>query len=113
MNSKRVFRGQLNTQVELFSISAQSNEVGETVKTPVSYGVKMVSRSDGEGDEELDGRLISLSVCKYIMRYDATLLQAGTKYYVSDIDGNWDVHNVKVYGPNRKEFIELKCSKRG
>ena len=113
MSSKRVYRGQLNHQVELFQNTVVATTTGARNKTLVSIGKKFVKRIDAQGDEELDGRLIPLNVCKYIMRYDANIHTNGSAYVVRDLDGDWDIHSVILYGSNRKELIELKCSKRG
>ncbi|WP_417832781.1 hypothetical protein [Terasakiella sp.] len=113
MAENTVFAGEMNTLVELYKETTTKNASSETVKTPVSLGQKFVKRIDLGGSEELDGRLISLSVAKYIMRYDKDILTNGTKYYITDQDGDFQINSVNLFGTQRNKFIELKCSKRG
>ena len=113
MSNKGLFAGELNAPIELFEWITAQNEVSESIKSLQSLGVKFAKRMDISGTEQLDGRLISLSVCKYIVRYDATLLREGTKYVVRDQDGDYDINSVATFGQKRNKFIEIKCSKRG
>lgn len=113
MATSTVFAGEMNTLVELFKNTITKNTSSETVKAAVSLGKKFVKRMDLPGSEELDGRLISLSVAKYIMRYDSDILKNGTEYYIKDQDGDYEINSVALFGTQRNKFIELKCSKRG
>lgn len=113
MAENTVYAGELNTLVELFKTTTTKNASSEMVKTPVSLGQKFVKRIDIGGSEELDGRLISLNVAKYHMRYDRDILTNGTKYYIKDQDGDYEINSVNLWGSQRNKFIELKCSKRG
>lgn len=113
MATNLVFAGELNTLVELFKNTITKNASSETVKAAVSLGQKFVKRIDIGGSEDLEGRLISLSVAKYIMRYDKDILKNGTKYYITDQDGDFQINSVNLFGTQRNKFIELKCSKRG
>jgi len=113
MANATIHPGQLKTQVELFKYSTVKNATGEAVKTAVSLGKKFVMRKDAAGGEDEEGKLVSLSVAKYIMRYDRDILAKGTEYFVRDQDGDYEINSVILIGPLRNKFIELKCSKRG
>lgn len=105
--------GQLKTLVELFKYTNVKNAQGEAVKTAVSLGKKFVMRKDTPGGEDEEGKLVSLSVAKYIMRYNSDILKKGTEYFVRDQDGDYEINSVILIGALRNKFIELKCSKRG
>jgi head-tail adaptor len=113
MEKLAIHPGQLKTQVELFEYTTTKDTTGEAVKTAVSKGKKFVQRKDTPGGEDEEGKLVSLSVAKYIMRYNADVLSNGTKYFIRDQDGDYEINSVILIGPHRNRFIELKCSKRG
>ncbi|WP_271856077.1 phage head completion protein [Patiriisocius marinus] len=111
--AKTLFAGELNAPIQLLEQVTVQNSHSESVKTWVVKSTKFSKRIDAGGSEELDGRLIALSVCKYIIRYDAEILKTGTQLAIRDIDGDYDIHSVAHYGTQRNKFIEIKCSKRG
>lgn len=108
-----VFAGELNTLVEVFKNTITKGLTSENINTAVSLGKKFVKRVDFLGNEELDGRLISLSVAKYVMRYDPNMLKLGTQYFIRDQDGDYQINAVALFGSARNKFLEIKCSKRG
>jgi head-tail adaptor len=113
MATDAVFAGQMTSRVEVFKYTSVNNTSGESVKTAVSLGKKWVKRVDVSGSEEEDGRLIALNVAKFMMRYTAEMMLDGTKYIIRDFDGDFEVNSVAQFGPRRKSFLEIKCSKRG
>ena len=113
MATDAVFAGQMNTRVEVFHYTSINNTSGEAVKTAVSLGKRWVKRVDISKDEEEDGRLISLNVAKFMMRYSEDMMLEGTKYFIRDFDGDYEVNSVSMFGQMRKRFLEIKCSKRG
>jgi len=116
MAKSGIYIGQLNRSVEIFLYIDVTTSTGEAVKTPQSYGQKFAKRINPQGGEELDGRLVPLGVCRFIIRYNLHILDNGTKYFVRDLDGDWEINSVaEVEGDNsqRRRFMELKCTKRG
>ena len=113
MATDAVFAGQMTSRVEVFKYTAVSNDSGEAVKTQVSLGKKWVKRVDVSGSEEEDGRLIPLNVAKFMMRYTEEIMLQGTKYFIRDFDGDYEVNSVAMFGNQRKRFLEIKTSKRG
>jgi len=114
MANEKVSIGQLKTVVEVFQYSDVKSTTGEAQKNEQSLGRHRVMRVDAVGKEDVEGRLVGLSVCKYIMRYNEDYLKEGNKYMVRDVDGDWEVNSVRLLpGVQRNRFIELKCSKRG
>lgn len=108
-----VHPGQLKTRVELFHYTSTKTPTGEAVKTAVSIGKLFVKRVDAHGGENEEGKLVSLSVARYIMRYSKNVLEKGTEYFIRDQDGDYEINSVILVGTQRNKFIECKCSKRG
>jgi hypothetical protein len=106
------YAGLFNREVEFFKMEKQNTPTSERASVPVSLGKKRVQRIDVSGQEEEDGKLMSLSVCKFIMRFDRDILINGTKYYIQDLDGKYQVNSINITGPGRNRFLELKCSSR-
>jgi hypothetical protein len=113
MRVEAIHAGELNRVVELFSKTYVNQSTNERVKNDTSLGQKRVMRVDVSGTEAEQGKLVALSVCKYIMRFDLDVLTNGTKYFIRDIDGDYEVNSVSITGPGRNRFLELKCSSRG
>ena len=113
MATDQVFAGQLQDRVEVFKYTSVNNASGEAIKTAVSLGKKWVKRVDISGTEDEDGRLVALNVAKFLMRYTSEMMLEGTKYFIRDFDGDYEVNSVAQFGNRRKSFLEIKCSKRG
>jgi len=106
------FAGLMNREVEFFKNEKQNTDTNERATVAVSLGKKRVQRIDVSGREEEDGKIMSLSVCKFILRFDKDVLINGTKYYIQDLDGKYQVNSINITGPGRNRFLELKCSSR-
>lgn len=108
-----IHAGELNRRVELFKYEAVATETAERTRTEVSLGVKWVKRIDVSGQEEEEGRILSLSVCRFVIRFSSDLVVNGENYFLRDIDGDYQVNSVSLTGQGRNRFLELKCSRRG
>ena len=106
------FAGLMNREVEFFKTEKQNTPTSERATVVVSIGKKRVQRIDVSGQEEVEGKLLSLSVCKFVMRFDQDILINGTQYYIQDLDGKYQINSVNITGPGRNRFLELKCSSR-
>jgi hypothetical protein len=113
--SELTYIGQLNRLVGLYKWTDTKNASSEAVKTPVLIKEVFVKRGDSPVGEDEDGRLVGLSTCKFVMRYNADVLLNGSKYFIRDEDGDYEVNSVTLINEDlqRKRFIELKCGKRG
>ncbi len=107
-----IHAGQFNRRVELFKFAVATSATSEKIRTETSLGKVWVDRHDVHGGEEEDGKLISLNVAKYKMRYSQDIFTNGTNYFLRDLDGDYHVNAVAIYG-GRNRFMELKCSKNG
>lgn len=109
-----VYAGQMNRQVELFENTAATNDSGESISEKSSLGKRMVKRIDALGkEEEADGRLLGLAVCRFQMRFDTEIAAKASQLIVSDFDGDWDVVGPMRLLDGRKRYMELRCRKRG
>ena len=108
-----VHAGDLNKYVERFGTSYTESATGERVETEVSKGKIKVKRIDGSGQEDEEGRLIALKVCRFICRFSTERLKNIRKDFIRDIDGDYHVFDVSIYGPGRNRFLELKARLRG
>ena len=114
MQQKFIPAGALNRRVEAFRYTDTSNAQAEAVKSAVSLGYVRVNRRDVAQSEDEYGRLVALSVCRFVMRYREDFLQNGTKYFIRDLDGDYEVTSVTVLPTRqRNKFLELKTSKIG
>lgn len=111
--AETIHAGELNRVVELFTLAYVNQSTNERVKTEQSLGKLRVKRIDVSGTEEEFGKLVALSVCKFIMRFNTNVFTQGTKYFIRDIDGDYEVNSVSITGQGRSRFLELKCSSRG
>lgn len=108
-----IHAGELNRVVKLFSKTYVNQSTNERIKQDTPLRDLRVKRIDVSGTEEEYGKLVALSVCKFVLRYDQDVLLNGTKYFIRDIDGDYEVNSVSITGPGRNRFLELKCSSRG
>ncbi|HET8885232.1 MAG TPA: head-tail adaptor protein [Salinimicrobium sp.] len=110
MNTVNV--GKLNRRVELFKKVEAKQPTGERTHTVESLGKAWVERIEVSGNEDdNDGQILSLSVCRFIIRFTRDLLITGPQYFIRDEDGDYEIHSTQIIGRNR--FLELKCSRRG
>lgn len=111
---EKVFAGQLNRRVEFFEDTTTVNDSGESLETKSSLGHRMVKRIDAVGNEDdNDGRLLGLAVCRFQMRFDPDLAAKATRLTVTDFDGDWDVVSPMKLMEGRRRYMELRCRKRG
>lgn len=110
MAANKHYIGQLDRRIELVQYSIVKSSTGSPEKTETSLGNFWAKLQDLSGNEEVDGRVISLNVRKYVMQYQSQLVQDGVKFYLKDEDGEYNIHHVAHIG--RKEYLELKTSKR-
>jgi len=111
--NNHVFSGQLNARVEFFENTNTSNDSGEVIESKTSLGFKMTHRIDAVGDEDNDGRLLGLSVCRFQLRFDAAIFTKASELMITDFDGDWDVVGPARLLDARRRYIELRCRKRG
>jgi hypothetical protein len=113
MRTDTIHSGQLNRRVELFKYEKQASDVSERVRVETSLGKVWVNRIEVYGNEEEEGKLIPLSVCRFQMRYNLDILKNGTGYFLRDLDGDYQINSVAITGAVRNSYMELKCSRRG
>lgn len=104
--------GQCNRRVELFKYSKTNQTTAERKRTETLIGKRWVNRIEVSGQEEEEGKLRPLSVCRFQMKFEKDILVNGTAYFIRDIDGDYQVNSVAILG-GRNRWIELKCSRRG
>ena len=107
--AKKIQIGTLDRRVTLVKFDSVKTTTGSPEKTEVTVGTFWAKIVDVSSDEDVEGQVISLSVRKYIMRYQQQLITEGVLMTIKDVDGNYQVHGVTQIG--RKEYIELKTSK--
>lgn len=108
-----IHAGELNRVVDLYSKTYVNQGTNERVKQDTRIRQMRAKRIDVTGSEVEQGKLVALSVCKFLVRYDNDVLVNGSKYFIRDIDGDYEVNSVSITGPGRNRFLELKCSSRG
>lgn len=112
MKKEIVHKGTLNRRVELFKKQDTNNAASERIHSEVLIGKIWVNRDDVSGDEDdEDGQIKSLAVCKFITAYSKDLFKNGAKYFIRDVDGDYEINALAIIGRNR--FLELKASRRG
>lgn len=113
MAKRTIFSGELNQKIDLYSKTVVRNSFGENKKIDFLVASKWVKRIDTSGNEDEDGRLIPVRDVRYYMRYDENVLKNGTKFFVKDFDGDYEITSVNIFGNRRKAFLEIKTQKRG
>ena len=103
--------GEFDRRVELFKHSKAAQSTAERKQTEVSLGKRWVKRIEVSGSEEVEGKVMSLSVLRYRLRFEKDVLINGESYFLRDTDGDYRVNSVSIIGRNRE--LELKCSRRG
>ena len=103
--------GEFDRRVEMFKHATVAQDTGERKRTDVSLGKRWVKRIEVSGSEEEEGKVMSLSVLRYRMRFEKDVLINGESYFFRDVDGEYRVNSVSIFGRNRE--LELKCSRRG
>jgi len=103
--------GQLNRAVILKKITTVVSSTGEETKTEVEFKNPLWAQLDDvTGNESEDGKVISLNVRKYTIRYNDEIATEGEKMVITDFDGTYNIHSIALIG--RKDYLTLKCSKR-
>lgn len=102
--------GNLNRAIVLKKITTVVSSTGEETKSEILYKGVWAQLADISGSENEDGKVMYLSVRKYIVRYDLEILKEGETMLITDIDGTYNIHSIEQIG--RKDYLALKCSKR-
>lgn len=112
MPNDAIHIGNLDRRVSVVKYSDTQSETGapahaeETVIT-VWAAVKFVS-----GNEDVEGKVISLNIRNYIMRYFPEIVTEGEQYWIKDLKdgGEFNIHHVEQIG--RNEYVVCKASRR-
>ena len=110
--SEILHAGQRNRRVELFKYERTNQSTSERKRAPILIGKRWAHRIEVSGQEEEEGKLIPLSVCRFQLNFEKDVLVNGTAYFIRDIDGDYQVNSVAIVGA-RDRWMELKCSRRG
>ena len=103
--------GELNRPLILQKLTKVTTTTGEKVTTVVDYMYPLwAALNDVAGSESEDGKIIYLSVRKYVIRYVEEILIDGEKMLIKDIDGTYNINSIEQSG--NKQYLILKCSKR-
>ncbi|WP_435624477.1 phage head completion protein [Flagellimonas sp.] len=105
--------GEMNAKVEFFENTESINSSGELTDTETTLGTRFVKRTDSNGAEEMDGRIVATGVRTFTMRFDATIALKASTLFVRDFDGDWYVFGPIKLLDSRKRYMELNCRKRG
>lgn len=106
--------GELNRRIEFFENVTINNTAGEPIDTPSSLGKRWAKRVDAVGSEDDQGRLVGLGVCRFQVRFDATLYAKGSKMFIKDFENeNWEVAGPPRILDGMKRYMEFKCRRRG
>ena len=106
-----IYIGQLDARVSIIERTRTTSTTGEKTVVETLFNTVWARIDDVSGQEEEDGKVIALNVRKYILRYDPDLeIKNITDLYIQDMNDLYNIHSVAYIG--RKEYIQLKCSKR-
>tara|TARA_R110002074_G_scaffold203363_1_gene371240 strand:+ start:2899 stop:3234 length:336 start_codon:yes stop_codon:yes gene_type:complete len=106
-----IYTGQLDVRVEIIERTKTSSSTGAPVVTESVFNTVWAKSIDVSGSEESEGKIFALNVRRYIIKYDpALVLKTVTELFISDGSEQYNIHSSANIG--RKEYIELKCSKR-
>ena len=109
--NQAVYTGELDVRVSIIERTRTTSVTGEKSVVETLFNTVWAKVEDVSGTEEADGKVIALNVRKYILNYDpALVLKNITDLYISDNSNLYNIHSVSFIG--RKEYIQLKCSKR-
>lgn len=113
MANEKVYSGQMNRRVSFYKDVNAKNAQGESINTPTFLSTRFAERIDAVGNDDTDGKLLSLAVCRYRMRFDGVIAANASALTIKDFDGDWDVVGPVSLLGGRKRYMELKCRKRG
>lgn len=102
--------GQMDRYIHLKKLQKDESGTGEDIITEVDYQYTYAHLKDVSGSEEEEGKILSLNVRKYTIRYNDEVYLNGVKMILVDDDGVYNIHSVAQIG--RKAYLQLKCSKR-
>lgn len=110
--SNTVKIGQLKSRITLQKFQPATDTTGEKIETEVPYKTIFSYVQDVTGSESEEGKILALSVRKYIIRYDVEVLKNGVKMLVFDETEEtvYNINSVEQIG--FKNYLALKCSKR-
>lgn len=110
MNDK-IYTGQLDVRIDIVERTNTSSTTGEPVVSESVLNTVWAKSIDVSGSEEAEGKIFALNVRRYIIRYDPDLAsKTMTELFINDGSDQYNIHSSASIG--RKEYIELKCSKR-
>lgn len=106
-----IFIGQLDVRISIMENIRVTSSTGEKTVTPQEVNKAWAKVEDVAGSEETDGKIIALNVRRYTIRYDPTVAAKKiTDLYIVDGSNSFNIHSTSIIG--RKDFLQLKCSKR-
>lgn len=112
MGNQTTHAGELDRRVELFKFEVANSDTSEKKRTATSLGKIWANRGFLSGGEEEDGKLVSLSVERFTIRFNRAIFTDGVQYFIRDIDGDFYVNSTALSGSGNR-FLILKCSKNG
>lgn len=103
----------MNRRISFYKDVSTRNAQGESINAPTFVSTRFAERIDAIGNDDNDGKLLSLAVCRYRMRFDKVIAANASALTIKDFDGDWDVVGPISLLDSRKRYMELKCRKRG
>lgn len=103
--------GQLDARISIIEETDVTSSTGEKTHTESTLATVWAKIDDVSGTEDVEGKVLALNVRKYTIRYnpDVVAKQINT-LVVDDAGEKYNIHSTAFIG--RKEFMQLKCSKK-
>lgn len=105
MNNSAPYIGQMDRKILIFEETKARNTVGEEKPTPSTIAEPYAYMQERSGSEDVEGKVRHLISRSYTIRYNATVLEKGTRLKLTDNSQTFNVYHIKELG--RKKHLEL------
>lgn len=112
MTNDKVYVGQLDRRVAIHRYTTVKDDIGESNKQQQLLVETWSKVQHVSGTEQTEGKVISLNVRDYIIRFVQAVYDDGEMLGIVDAldQGVFDIYAVEMIG--RKEYLRLKARRR-
>ena len=112
MANDTIHIGSLDRRVQIVKKSDNQSETGAPDHVPELVKECWAAVRFQSGNEATEGKVISLNVRMYILRYFEEIVADGEQYWIKDLKdgGEFNIHYVEQVG--RNEYVICKASRR-
>lgn len=105
------YLGELDRRVEIIKYTSAKSSTGFVTKTEESLGGAWAKAEFNSGNEKVEGKVYSINIRSYVLRYREDLVEDGENFFIKDIrdGGRFNILHIEQIG--RKEYLRCKATR--